>query len=350
MRGSRLASALPRTSAGIIPAHAGLTRPTAALAVAHRDHPRACGAHVRPILSLNSRWGSSPRMRGSQVVVPLDGAGCGIIPAHAGLTITSAGRTRWTRDHPRACGAHPCPVRSRFFYPGSSPRMRGSQLLHSLLYSSSGIIPAHAGLTFHDLHVSCSSRDHPRACGAHADQAWRPRQDEGSSPRMRGSHALHPRYSIGGGIIPAHAGLTLTKVARILDLRDHPRACGAHAESRAVKPVKSGSSPRMRGSRPEPDPARRERGIIPAHAGLTRVARCWPFGARDHPRACGAHSACCSPCIAGRGSSPRMRGSRYHFVSLPCWTGIIPAHAGLTAASVLNRQPIRDHPRACGAH
>ena len=106
----------------------------------------------------------------------------------------------------------------------------------------------------------------------------------------------------------------------------------------------------MRGSRPEPDPARRERGIIPAHAGLTRVARCWPFGARDHPRACGAHSACCSPCIAGRGSSPRMRGSRYHFVSLPCWTGIIPAHAGLTHGDGICQEKVGDHPRACGAH
>ena len=234
MRGSRLASALPRTSAGIIPAHAGLTRPTAALAVAHRDHPRACGAHVRPIVSLNSRWGSSPRMRGSPTCLRIAVRAGGIIPAHAGLTSRRATRRGWVWDHPRACGAHPCPVRSRFFYPGSSPRMRGSQLLHSLLYSSSGIIPAHAGLTRRRASPSagCSKtvlrRDHPRACGAHAGVALRGGGHMGSSPRMRGSHSTIFTFPAPPGIIPAHAGLTLIKRGDLDKMRDHPRACGAH--------------------------------------------------------------------------------------------------------------------------
>ena len=167
MRGSRLASALPRTSAGIIPAHAGLTRPTAALAVAHRDHPRACGAHVRPILSLNSRWGSSPRMRGSPTCLRIAVRAGGIIPAHAGLTSRRATRRGWVWDHPRACGAHPVSPFRCAPRPGSSPRMRGSPIPQPRRPRMPGIIPAHAGLTVTSNCSSIPRRDHPRACGAH---------------------------------------------------------------------------------------------------------------------------------------------------------------------------------------
>ena len=210
-------------------------------------------------------------MRGSQVVVPLDGAGCGIIPAHAGLTITSAGRTRWTRDHPRACGAHPCPVRSRFFYPGSSPRMRGSQLLHSLLYSSSGIIPAHAGLTAVCCFLLFSCRDHPRACGAHPVSPFRCAPRPGSSPRMRGSRNVTYNRAITNGIIPAHAGLTPQARPYPHSKRDHPRACGAHPYRNHGVLECQGSSPRMRGSLLPATVAVFPEGIIPAHAGLTLV-------------------------------------------------------------------------------
>ena len=155
---------------GIIPAHAGLTIRLVGRLCGRWDHPRACGAHVRPILSLNSRWGSSPRMRGSQVVVPLDGAGCGIIPAHAGLTAVCCFLLFSCRDHPRACGAHPVSPFRCAPRPGSSPRMRGSRNVTYNRAITNGIIPAHAGLTHTATTASSNARDHPRACGAHCYQ------------------------------------------------------------------------------------------------------------------------------------------------------------------------------------
>ena len=92
---------------------------------------------------------------------------CGIIPAHAGLTIAlyASMTSRW--DHPRACGAHPQTTCERWDLQGSSPRMRGSRRLVELAFVLDGIIPAHAGLTQVPIPGGETYRDHPRACGAH---------------------------------------------------------------------------------------------------------------------------------------------------------------------------------------
>ena len=152
----------------------------------------------------------------------------------------------------------------------------------------------------------------------------------GSSPRMRGSPVDVRKAKDGGGIIPAHAGLTLCLYYTTCALRDHPRACGAHCEGCDGTHCKQGSSPRMRGSPCFYRRAVCRRGIIPAHAGLTpRDSMPRPLR-RDHPRACGAHHIGCQKTIVCTGSSPRMRGS-LSGTSLVCAAeGIIPAHAGLT--------------------
>ena len=208
-------------------------------------------------------------MRGSL----LSAASCcslaGIIPAHAGLTPQARPYPHSKRDHPRACGAHPYRNHGVLECQGSSPRMRGS--LFTLVYDGTrtGIIPAHAGLTFHDLHVSCSSRDHPRACGAHMPFTQDILSAAGSSPRMRGSLFGSLCKHILKGIIPAHAGLTRKKKALKYGDRDHPRACGAHDDFALHCNTESGSSPRMRGSPGMPEDENEKGGIIPAHAGLT---------------------------------------------------------------------------------
>ena len=87
MRGSRWLPCVFRCRLGIIPAHAGLTV-TDVCPLAHdKDHPRACGAHILSGVDSTSFWGSSPRMRGSLGGEARRGAALGIIPAHAGLTL-----------------------------------------------------------------------------------------------------------------------------------------------------------------------------------------------------------------------------------------------------------------------
>ena len=168
MRGSLARVVASVIASGIIPAHAGLTTSATSFLCPIRDHPRACGAHHSTFSLCFNDMGSSPRMRGSRQL-RAGGLVCdGIIPAHAGLTVSSNTNSNRRRDHPRACGAHYQATTGEKWYTGSSPRMRGS--LHRLLLAmlSAGIIPAHAGLTCSGCRHSSAPWDHPRACGAHS--------------------------------------------------------------------------------------------------------------------------------------------------------------------------------------
>ena len=86
----------------------------------------------------------------------------------------------------------------------------------------------------------------------------------------------------------------------------------------------------MRGSRFAERYADDDSGIIPAHAGLTAGSGSSTPFERDHPRACGAHWMISSSSSTSLGSSPRMRGSREDEDIVTSEEGIIPAHAGLT--------------------
>ena len=275
--------------------------------------------------------GSSPRMRGSHSTIFTFPAPPGIIPAHAGLTLIKRGDLDKMRDHPRACGAHMPFTQDILSAAGSSPRMRGSHGFCDADVRVMGIIPAHAGLTRKKKALKYGDRDHPRACGAHDDFALHCNTESGSSPRMRGSPGMPEDENEKGGIIPAHAGLTASLLGSRLPPGDHPRACGAHGKRRGGHTAGRGSSPRMRGSRSLFMVKNMQLGIIPAHAGLTLVNELIPHRYRDHPRACGAHLPGPSRERPGAGSSPRMRGSPPKSTHPPLSSRIIPAHAGLTS-------------------
>ena len=228
--------------------------------------------------------------------------------------------------------------------------MRGSPQTDGVDGAPVGIIPAHAGLTSSGCTAYRASRDHPRACGAHVPASGFCARRAGSSPRMRGSLKVVARRVLRPGIIPAHAGLTSRSPTRRQDSRDHPRACGAHSATRALAAAVSGSSPRMRGSLAGFHRSRMYTGIIPAHAGLTSRHQVVCPAHWDHPRACGAHTSTLFGRAYMPGSSPRMRGSHPDHHAGAWHLGIIPAHAGLTNHGTgIHEQP-RDHPRACGAH
>ena len=147
MRGSLVSGCLERRPPGIIPAHAGLTPFRASTNSSARDHPRACGAHSNFPYTINVKPGSSPRMRGSLALCPVNARAEWIIPAHAGLTLVLCLNT--------------------VFEEGSSPRMRGSPFGVPEVTRVVGIIPAHAGLTSFPNRRCALWWDHPRACGAH---------------------------------------------------------------------------------------------------------------------------------------------------------------------------------------
>ena len=106
MRGTQSESHTRKLITGIIPAHAGNTHRPRGHGRRRRDHPRACGEHASGAPCAEARRGSSPRMRGTRDDRRTAGRNLGIIPAHAGNTRPRRARPRFAGDHPRACGEH----------------------------------------------------------------------------------------------------------------------------------------------------------------------------------------------------------------------------------------------------
>ena len=111
---------------------------------------------------------------------------------------------------------------------GSSPRMRGTLQSLALKLFPEGIIPAHAGNTHEHPRPHSERRDHPRACGEHLGFYVNALASQGSSPRMRGTLVVPRPCGRAVGIIPAHAGNTYGALRKVTNSRDHPRACGEH--------------------------------------------------------------------------------------------------------------------------
>ena len=228
--------------------------------------------------------------------------------------------------------------------------MRGTPHTHNISIPSLGIIPAHAGNTLQICGPGCLAWDHPRACGEHITPNPFANAILGSSPRMRGTLACVPRLKVRTGIIPAHAGNTHGFVVSVPQVQDHPRACGEHATTAYAATHDLESSPRMRGTRVPAIARAYPHGIIPAHAGNTPVWGTLRIPTRDHPRACGEHSADMSSPPNNSGSSPRMRGTLFVRRGGCAVAGIIPAHAGNTIRVLVEILTPWDHPRACGEH
>ena len=315
---------------GIIPALAGNTNYALHPPRAFRDHPRACGEHNLQLCLSTEAEGSSPRLRGTP---PL------------------CGRPRGSpRDHPRACGEHVKREYMRPYDEGSSPRLRGTPFFLLGNPSPAGIIPALAGNTRFMLISILPPWDHPRACGEHESGDLVPDDAQGSSPRLRGTPSQRYRFCVLRWIIPALAGNTPLPASRTRRGRDHPRACGEHAEWGFSRSPSAGSSPRLRGTPRRGAQEPRVRGIIPALAGNTLYADARLYGERDHPRACGEHPSKTSQTVADLGSSPRLRGTLPHAEPRVAGRGIIPALAGNTYSRIKTHIMMWDHPRACGEH
>ena len=249
MRGKLPAREIRRLPGGLIPAHAGKTRASVLLICSARAHPRACGENAAGPTRSFAVKGSSPRMRGKLPPSSAAAGYAGLIPAHAGKTPSPYPRWSTRRAHPRACGENTTRTNARGQGKGSSPRMRGKREHFDHDAARRGLIPAHAGKTVTKVRAVVVVGAHPRACGENALPVSHRRDGDGSSPRMRGKLSIRPGENSSARLIPAHAGKTDTRAAAGSSTGAHPRACGENAENRDPASASSGSSPRMRGKR-----------------------------------------------------------------------------------------------------
>ena len=191
---------------------------------------------------------------------------------------------------------------------------------------------------------------HPRVCGEHFSTNDRSQENCGSSPRMRGTRNKGSAEKVHGRFIPAYAGNTEGVGVGHCLVPVHPRVCGEHALPQSHTHIQSGSSPRMRGTRPVPRPRPEPSRFIPAYAGNTscRTASC--VHASVHPRVCGEHVRAVTGLRVTAGSSPRMRGTRHARRITDGRLRFIPAYAGNTYCYGRIATRFAVHPRVCGEH
>ena len=166
------------------------------------------GEHLRSRPDPRRRRGSSPHARGAPTQAEVDGALTRIIPACAGSTTFPAGLAACCRDHPRMRGEHAPLSGTRRCMGGSSPHARGARPHRACPIQGTGIIPACAGSTPKSSGKTRCGRDHPRMRGEHTGESPSGCGPPGSSPHARGALAVNEQIVVKLGIIPACAGST----------------------------------------------------------------------------------------------------------------------------------------------
>ena len=156
---------------------------------------------------------------------------------------------------------------------GSSPLTQGKLQATHARRARGRLIPAHAGKTTRLAHLTFPLRAHPRSCGENAARIEVRDWPAGSSPLTRGK----PRGCVGrlvtDGLIPAHAGKTARVAFPAAISPAHPHSHGENLYVDVVPSIKGGSSPLMQGKHGGDTLPDRVPGLIPAHAGKTRLRR-----------------------------------------------------------------------------
>ena len=273
--------------------------------------------------------GSSPRVRGTHLLAP-SLPRCGrFIPACAGNAGPSRPSCSRRPVHPRVCGER---------IGGGDATGAGGRFIPACAGNARAARASPSGWTVH-----------PRVCGERLAGYPMVGMNYGSSPRVRGTldrlagrvrgdrfipacagnaHSAPDVAPASGRFIPACAGNARRRSPTWIPTAVHPRVCGERPTPQQVDVRATGSSPRVRGTRS----GRLALGVlvrfIPACAGnappLGRKTRRSPV----HPRVCGERGAATRTRIAGRGSSPRVRGTPGRRLVCAVGRRFIPACAG----------------------
>ena len=199
---------MERDSEGLIPAHAGKTFLLCAYRRFAPAHPRSRGENALDFSPNHTLGGSSPLTRGKPRAAGRTRPRSRLIPAHAGKTMPLSRRARTRRAHPRSRGENHLPGLVDAYDGGSSPLTRGKRHLAGHDAASFGLIPAHAGKTVSCLRGRRPQRAHPRSRGENMVRLGAYADALGSSPLTRGKRLLNTERARDARLIPAHAGKT----------------------------------------------------------------------------------------------------------------------------------------------
>ena len=217
-------------------------------------------------------------------------------------------RTCPRRAHPRSRGENCVPDAAVCEGDGSSPPTRGKPPVQERAGNVDGLIPAHAGKTVSAQPSAWTTWAHPRPRGENQRTRTPTARLWGSSPPTRGKRVRDHLAAIVERLIPAHAGKTLLLFCFVDVRRAHPRPRGENGHGRGEPVDEPGSSPPTRGKRNGPGPDQRAGRLIPAHAGKTRWRRARSPPRKAHPRPRGENHTMHVPDALADGSSPPTRG------------------------------------------
>ena len=205
-RGTGTACGPPGRSARFIPACAGNGMAGSGDPAAGTVHPRVRGERDQPGLLARADAGSSPRARGTgkprfDGVVPIR-----FIPACAGNGRRGWRRVLAGPVHPRVRGERAQSLALEGDMGGSSPRARGTAPAAQDAKNGTRFIPACAGNGSRAVVGSASAPVHPRVRGERIVALLRSWPEGGSSPRARGTDLVHAHQDDRDRFIPACAG------------------------------------------------------------------------------------------------------------------------------------------------
>ena len=214
----------------------------------HRVYPRVCGGTYQCAGPGPGREGLSPRVRGNQRNIERGELYEGSIPACAGEPNGVVGVNVVNAVYPRVCGGTAVGRRARQRAGGLSPRVRGNPLLVNVDPARQGSIPACAGEPSLPARRRKSWTVYPRVCGGTLDRHRRNDGDDGLSPRVRGNRFQRRRSWRRRRSIPACAGEPPRAWKGSRTPGVYPRVCGGTLAVATGGFRLMGLSPRVRGN------------------------------------------------------------------------------------------------------
>ncbi len=295
------------------------------------------------------RTGLSPRGRGSRSGWPWSRSRPGPIPAWAGQPYRALVFCGLAKAYPRVGGAARINRSGQVDENGLSPRGRGSPIAIAIGAYRRRPIPAWAGQPRERPACRGVSRAYPRVGGAARATGYSTATVRGLSPRGRGSLAARGGQHLPAGPIPAWAGQPGSPWHVWVQVQAYPRVGGAAGTGGQHERRRGGLSPRGRGSPPAPYAVAADVRPIPAWAGQPPERPGCRAIVRAYPRVGGAAVPVVGHQPPTPGLSPRGRGSPGQ---AEAWCGVdgpIPAWAGQPRTPPSRLLTRRAYPRVGGA-
>ena len=348
VRGTVLPDGQELLAVRFIPACAGNRQFDGASSLSRSVHPRVCGEQPPTRRQNHDRAGSSPRVRGTVHHRRRRDEGGRFIPACAGNSRARTSSSVPRSVHPRVCGEQSLIHSAISSLYGSSPRVRGTDRSSVGGGSRRRFIPACAGNSDNRRAALTPVPVHPRVCGEQPPCSIGDTATAGSSPRVRGTVVgIELAISL-WRFIPACAGNRTRSPPLACRRPVHPRVCGEQRADETMGAIRTGSSPRVRGTVPFCRPGKTRRRFIPACAGNSYVSGTILRLPSVHPRVCGEQFASRLHCTRPPGSSPRVRGTVCRERRDLRLCRFIPACAGNSSSAGKSQEGFSVHPRVCG--